>query len=388
LNRSLDEEFPLAKKWIYLDNAAQGAPPRSTLRVMEEYVKDRCSWLSGEEDWLDHMGEWSSKVENSKNLFAKIIGAKDEEIAFIPNTTTGINTVFSMLPIKPGRNIVITSISYPMGAAVSLKQSERGAEVKFLKSEKGEIPVEEFEKNIDDKTSAVLVDQAGWYNGHLHDLKAISNIAHEHGAYLIVDGVQSAGAYPHEVHRDGVDFLAVSTYKWLLGGPYSQSVGYLYINEELVDKFQPAYIGNQTIADEQLQANIYDRFDLYNLKYKRGINRLQIYPRYEFGYVAVENSMRVLLNYGIKNIFEKIQKLGTIIVNGLQEMNVEIQTPVEPSKRLYVNAKIKNYRELEKALYKQNVVVSSRVGGLRISPHFYVEEESVESFLDKLRKLI
>ncbi|MBS7620022.1 aminotransferase class V-fold PLP-dependent enzyme, partial [Candidatus Bathyarchaeota archaeon] len=262
MNKSFDEVFPLAEKWIYLDNAAQGAPPRSTLRIMEEYVKDRCSWLSGEEDWSDYMGKWSSKVENSKNLFAKIIGAKDDEIAFIPNTTTGINTVFSMLPIKPGQSIVITSISYPMGAAVSLKQIERGAEVKFLKSKKGEIPIEEFEKNIDDKTSAVLVDQAGWHNGYLHDLEAISNLAHEHGAYLIVDGVQSAGAYPHDVHRDGVDFLAVSTYKWLLGGPYSQSVGYLYIDQELVDKFQPAYIGNQTIVDEQLQANIYDKFDL------------------------------------------------------------------------------------------------------------------------------
>lgn len=298
-----------------------------------------------------------------KIFFAKIIGADSDEVAFIPNTTTGINTVFNMLPIKPGQKIVTTSISYPMGAAVCLKQGERGAEIKFLKGVRGEIPLEEFEKNIDDKTSAVLVDQAGWYNGYLHDLRAISTIAHEHGAYLIVDAVQSAGAYPHNVHRDGVDFLSVSTYKWLLGGPYSQSVGYLYINRGLIDRFQPAYIGNQTIMDDQLQSNIYDKFDLYTLKYKRGITRIQIYPRCEFSYVAVENSMRVLLNYGIKNIFDKIKKLGTIIVDGLQEMGVELQTPMEPEKRLYVNAKFKNHRELEKMLYSQNIVLSSRVGG-------------------------
>ena len=388
--RAMDEDlkFPLAEKLIYLDNAAQGALPESTIKVMEEYIGDRCAWIRGDVDWREGNDKWAKKAEGSKELFAKIIGAKDEEIAFIPNTTTGVNTVVNMLPPKAGGNVVSTGIAYPMGATVSLKQRERGLEARFTKGLNGEIHLEEFEKSIDDGTLAVIVEQAGWHNGYLHDLKAISEVAHEHGAFLVVDGVQSAGAYAHDVHRDGVDFLAVSTYKWLLGGPYSQTVGFLYVNERLVDSFQPVYVGNQTIEDVQLQTNMYDRFDLYDFKYKKGINRFQIYPKSEFSYVAVENSMRVLLKQGIKNIDRKIRSLCTTLVEGLQEMGIELQTPSDERKRLYVNAKIKNNREMEKELYKHGVSVSARVGGLRISPHFYAKDENIEKFLEILKKLI
>jgi len=382
-----EEEFPLTKKLIYFDNAAQGAMPASTIKVMEEYVKDRCGWLRGEEDWSDGMGRWSGRVEASKGHFAQIIGAKPDEVAFVPNTTTGINTVFSMLPLKRGQNIVTTSISYPMGAAVTLKQKERGVEARFAENRNGEIGIQDFEKVVDDKTAAVLVDQSGWYNGLLHDLKAIAEVAHAHGSYLVVDAVQSAGAHAHDVDRNGVDFLAVSTYKWLLGGPYSQSVGFLYVNGKHADAFQPMFVGNQTIEDAQLDTNMYDRFDLYGLKYKKGVSRLQIYPRCEFSYVAVENSMRLLLGIGIRNVERRIRKLDTMLADGLTKSGFKLQSPADEKRRLYINVKVDNNRELEKELYRNRIAVSARVGGLRIAPHFYNREEEVEAFLEKFRQL-
>lgn len=380
-------EFPLTKGLIYFDNAAQGAVPASTIGVMEEYVHDRCSWMSGEEDWVDGMGRWSKKVEASKGHFAQIIGARPDEVAFIPNTTTGINTVFSMLPMKRGQNVVTTSISYPMGAAVTLKQRDRGVEARFAENRNGEIGIWDFEKVVDDRTVAVLVDQSGWYNGLLHDLRAIAELAHAHGAYLVVDAVQSAGAHAHDVDRNGVDFLAVSTYKWLLGGPYSQSVGFLYVNGKHADAFQPMFVGNQTMEDAQLDTNIYGKFDLYDLKYKKGMSRLQIYPRYEFGYMAVENSMRLLLGVGIKNVERRIRKLDTMLADGLTGSGFKLRSPADEERRLYINVKVDNNRELEKELYRNRIAVSARVGGLRIAPHFYNREEEVETFLEKFKKL-
>lgn len=387
MNGSLDEEFSLTRKLIYLDSAAIGACPVSTIRVIECYVKDRCNWLQGKDRWREGIDRWTERVDGSKRLFARVIGAKADEVAFIPNTTTGINTVFSMLPLKARENIVMTDISYPMGAVVCLKQREKGVETRFAKNVNGEVRIEGFEKAIDDETVAVMVDQAGWHNGFLHNLKAISQIAHEHGAFLIVDAVQSAGGLKIDVKREGIDFLATSTYKWLLGGPYTQSAGYLYIKEEFIDAFQPPFIGNQTIEDEQFQTNIYDRFDLYNVRYSEGIRRFQIYPRYELAYVAAENSMRILLNYGIESIEKHIKKLGTLMIEGLLRSGFRLQTPIEAEKRLYVNVKVKNNRELEKQLYKNNIVVSARIGGLRISPHFYNTEEEIEVFLDKLNEI-
>ena len=382
-----EEDFPLTGKLIYLDTAANGVSPSSTIKVMEDYVRDRCNWLRGAEEWGEGRGKWSKKTEESKGLFAQIIGAKEKEIAFIPNSSTGINTVFSMIPIKSGQNVVATSISYPMGATVCLKQRERGVEARFTENRNGIIGVEDFRKLIDDKTAAVLVDQAGWYNGLLHDLKAVAQVAHDHGAYLVVDGVQSAGASRLDVDKNGVDFLAASTYKWLLGGPSSNRVGFLYVNEEHIDAFQPMFVGNQTLKDAQLQTNISDKYDLYDFEYRRGMRRFQIYPPYEFAYVAVGNSMRVLLERGIENIERRIKKLGTLLVEGLVEAGLDLQTPTEEAKRLYVNVKVKNYRELERELYKNKIKVSARVGGLRVSPHFYNKEEEIEAFLAQLKEL-
>jgi len=60
---------------------------------------------------------------------------------------------------------------------------------------------------------------------------------------------------------------------------------------------------------------------------------------------------------------------------------------VEEKKRLYVNVKVGQNRELEKELYEHDIVVSARVGGLRIAPHFYNKEDEVDLFLDNLKKL-
>lgn len=204
---------------------------------------------------------------------------------------------------------------------------------------------------------------------------------------MVVDAVQSAGALRLNADANKIDFLAVSTYKWLLGGPYSQTVGFLYINKEHIDSFQPVFVGNQTITESQLQTNIYERFDLYDFKYRKGIRRFQIYPRYEMAYVAVGNSMKVLLREGLENIERKIKKLGTILIEGLVDSGFELQTPVDEERRLFVNVKVKNNRDLEAELYKRRIAVSARVGGLRISPHFYNSEEEIETFLKELRAL-
>lgn len=383
---NLGEEFPITRRLVYLNSASTGAVPASTIRLLRDYMEERCRWMGGEE-WLEGGDRWSKMAEESRRLFAEIIGACEDEVAFIPNTTTGINTALSMIPMRRGQNIVATSISYPMGAIVSLKQRERGVEVRFAENRNGIVELEEFERLIDDETAAVLVDQAGWYNGLIHDIRSIAEMAHDHGAYLVVDAVQSAGALRLRADADGIDFLAVSTYKWLLGGPYSQTVGFLYINREHIDSFQPPFVGNQSIDEDQLQANIYDRFDLYDLKYRRGIRRLQIYPRYEMAYVAVGNSMKILLREGLEKIERRIKGLGTILIEGLLDSGFELQTPVDEERRLFVNVKVRDNRRLEAELYSRKIAVSARVGGLRISPHLYNSEEDIEALLRELRAL-
>ena len=380
------EPFPLCDDKIYFNNAVIGAVPESTIKVVEEYWGDYAKTIRGESDWGEGLSKYTEKKRNSKRLFAEILGARETEVAFLPNASTGMNTAFSMIPFRRGQNVVLTDLSFPMCAAVANKQREKGAEPRFIRHSGGVVETEQWMKAIDDDTAAVMVDQAGWFNGFLHEVEALAEAAHDHGAYLIVDGTQSAGAMRWDTRGKGVDFLATSCYKWLYGGPYNNSVGFFYMRDEIVDELQPDYVGGQTLPDEQELRNVTDGFDVYDFKPKKGLSRIEIYSQAEGPYVAVENSMRLLLRFGLDRVERQIKRVDTKIIDGLLEMGVELQTPVEEGRRIYLNAVIPEYKKVCDALAKEGIHVSPRVGGLRISPGAYNTVDEAERFLEALRR--
>ena len=382
------EPFPLCEGKIYFNNAVIGAVPESTIRVVEEYWRDYAETLRGEADLEDGMSKYVERKLNSKRLFAEVLGARESEVAFLPNASTGMNTAFGMIPFRRGQNLVLTDLSFPMCAAVANKQREKGVEPRFIRHSGGVVEIDQWEEAIDDDTAAVMVDQAGWFNGFLHDVEAITEAAHDHGAYLIVDGTQSAGAMSWDIRSKGVDFLATSCYKWLYGGPYNNSVGFFYMRDEIVDELQPEYVGGQTLPDEQELRNVTDGFDVYDLKPKKGLSRIEIYSQAEGPYVAVENSMRLLLRFGLDRVERQIKRVDTVIVEGLLEMGVELQTPVEEERRIFLNTAVPEYKKVCDSLAEEDIHVSPRVGGLRISPGAYNTVDEAERFLETLSRLI
>jgi selenocysteine lyase/cysteine desulfurase len=382
----LKDEFPLTKRLIWFNTAATGVCPTSTIATIEAYTRDVLSRLQGEEGSIISPEKWAEKRLNSKRLFAKIIDTTEEEVAFVPNASVGVNTAFGMVPLEKGDNVVTTDLSFPMGAVVVNKQRERGAEPRFIKNDGGTVDTSDFEEVVDDKTKIVYVDQAAWFNGFLHDLKAISEIAHEHGAYLIVDATQSAGSIVWDAKGWGVDFLAASTYKWMMGGPSQLRAGFLYIDEEHIDTLNPTYAGGQTLKPERSAYNLEDGFDLYDFEPRQGIKRLEVFPHSMNSYIAVENSLRVLLDHRLNNIERHVKGIGTKLIDGLLSEGYELQTPVEEERRIYLNFKVPNFKEVGKKLADMGVSVSTRVGGLRLSPHFYNSKDEVDVFLEKLKK--
>jgi cysteine desulfurase/selenocysteine lyase len=382
----LKDEFPLTKDKIYFNTAAIGAMPASTIQTVEDYTQDLLKVMRGEGDVMAGPETWKERRLNSKNLLAEVIGAKPEEIAYAPNCTTGINTAFNMIPIKKGQNIVSTDLEFPMGFVVVNAQKRRGAKTRFLKGSKGIVTTEQFEKAIDDDTAIVYIDNPAWFNGLLFDVKAISELAHDHGAHLVVDTTQSFGSLDWKIDTKGVDYAATSTYKWLMGGIFAISAGFLYINEEHLDAYNPLYVSGSTASRNQIEDSS-DGYAQYELDWKEGIGKYETYNRMETAYVAVENSMRVLLDHGMKNVENQVKKVDTVLVDGLLEEGYELQTPADEAQRIYLNLVVPDPGETVKELQKHDVHVSSRVGGVRISPHFYNTKEEAEKLLEKIKEV-
>jgi selenocysteine lyase/cysteine desulfurase len=203
--QKIREKFPVTKNKVFLNHSAYSPLPQPVVDVMKRYNEDLCRFEIDE-----------SAYSLGQEYFAKLISAEKDEIALVQNTSTGLNIIANMLDYPKGSNIVTTDLEYPSVVYPWLKK-RLGVEVRYVKNVDGKILVEDVEKTVDDKTVAIAISHVEYVNGFRHDLKALAEVAHEYGAYLVVDGIQSLGAMPSDVRKDNVDFLTASCYKWLFG---------------------------------------------------------------------------------------------------------------------------------------------------------------------------
>ncbi len=233
------EMFPVTQNWNYLATGATA--PLSTL------VEKACSNYIAENtrEGFKFYSEIDDFIGKPKTLFAKLINCTESELAFVPNSTHGINLVSQMLQPKKGQNVVITDLEYFGCAYPWLLTQTRGVDVRVAKSEKGMLPIETIEKLVDDKTKAISVAHV-CHSGLRQDLKALSKLAHDHGAYMVSDAIGSCGIVDVDVRQNEIDFLSTSSYKWLLG---LQGAGFLYIKKKLIESFEPPFPGSHATPD-------------------------------------------------------------------------------------------------------------------------------------------
>src|SRR5262245_3973869 len=172
---------------------------------------------------------------NPKDAFAALINAKPSEISYVPNTSTGENLVVESLGIRKFDGNVVTDALHFEGALVHLMELQKqGLDLRVvMPREDGRIDLKDMERVVDNKTRLIEVSLVSMYNGFQHDLKAVCDLAHAHGAYVYADIIQGAGAVPLDVRATGLDFAACSGFKWLMA---DFGLGFLYAREDLLDR--------------------------------------------------------------------------------------------------------------------------------------------------------
>ncbi len=172
---------------------------------------------------------------NIKAEFAALINAKESEVCFVPNTSTGENLVVNGLGIDYATDNVVTDALHFEGALLHLLalKASQGLDLRIVKPRDWRIDLEDMEKLVDRKTRLIEVSAVAMDTGFEHDLKAVCDLAHAHGAVVYADIVQAAGNTPIDVKASGVDFCACSSFKWLMG---DFGLGFLYVKEALLDR--------------------------------------------------------------------------------------------------------------------------------------------------------
>ena len=226
-------DFAIPAGLTYINGAYTHPIPIVAATAMRRYADARSSFQTDDAT----SGKLAATV---KATFAAIINAKPSEISFIPNTSTGENLVVNGLEIpeqaRRGINVVTDALHFD-GSILNLQllERDRGLDLRVVmpRDNGSRIDLADMEKVIDRKTRLVEISLVAMYNGFQHDLKAVCDLAHAHGAYVYADIIQAAGASPIDVKATGVDFAACASFKWLMS---DFGAGFLYAKEELLER--------------------------------------------------------------------------------------------------------------------------------------------------------
>ena len=363
------EDFPVTKKKTFLNHAGVSPLPKPVSEAMKAYLEERS--LQEESDF---------DLDESRKLFAELVHADSSEIALVPNTSTGMNIAANILEYPSGSNVVTTDLEFPSVVYPWLRRHLRPrVEVRYVRSIRGQLRLEDFGKKVDDRTVAVAVSHVEYSNGFRNDLKAIAEIAHRHGAVIVVDACQSAGALSIDVRRHDVDFLTTSCFKWLLG---PCGAGFLYVKKDLIERSEPVFIGWASVKDE-----IFETIELWN---NRELKLSETARRFETGTpsilccVGATAATKLLLKIGMDEIESRLTGLTGFLIERLKEEGFEVQTPEAIEHRSgIVNFLVDNAQEKAEMLRKKGIIVSARMNGIRASPHFYNTKEELERLIEE-----
>ncbi|MGW9127179.1 aminotransferase class V-fold PLP-dependent enzyme [Paenibacillus chitinolyticus] len=364
--------FPILKNKIQLSSCSQSAMSLQVEAAMKEYTD---GWLTEGMDWTG----WVHRVEMAKQSFATLINASPDEIAVLPSVSLAASAVASALQFTTGRNkVVTTEMDFPSIGHVWLAQQSRGAQVAYVPSENNEIPIEFYDRYVDEQTLIVSMSHAAYYNGLKQDLKQISAIAHGKGARLFVDAYQSAGCAAIDVKEMDVDFLAAGAQKYLLGIP---GIAFLYVKKELADELQPSITGWFGRIDPF-------SFDVKSLDYAEGTRRFDTGTPPMINAYAAYAALELINQIGVHRIESYLNELSSFAVSYGQEKGLTIASPLDLKRKAANTAfHCPNASLIEMKMRERGVIVSARNDVIRIAPHFYNKKEEVALAIDMLYEL-
>ena len=205
---SVRADFPIASKQTYLNSAAIHPMSVPASRALEAHVAFR---MQGGGEGRADFGEEQQK--DLKRRFARLIGAKADEIAFVQNTSDGENIVVMGMELpRRGGNVVLDELHFETSLYMYKSLEAKGLELRVVKHRDWAIDIKDMERVVDSSTRLVSMALVSNVNGYLHDVRAIADLAHAHGAYVFADMVQAAGAVPIDVRAMGIDFGSTATY--------------------------------------------------------------------------------------------------------------------------------------------------------------------------------
>ncbi len=418
LNDSIQGDFLISKKKIYLNNGSIGPVPISTIKAITDfYLRYSEQGPDSNEfnEYLDNL-----KKETRKRV-ADLINCNNDEIIFTQSTTEGINFITNGIAWNKKDRILLRN-SKNEHYSNYLPWIKVANDKKLIIDnfpEQKENFIKDFKDLIESKVPKIVTTSHVMYNdGSITPLEKMGNIIKNQKSKILfsIDGAQSVGAINVDVKKIKCDFLSFPAFKWICG---PLGIGILYVNKKAMDDLEPIFVGagSAKLEAEKKDIDNIDKLSEIRKGYGEGGGRvgeekegakLKFYKYPEKyhatfrnypGLAGLESSIRYLLRLGISNIYRKNKKLAGIFreeIIKIKDITVHesFEEDLRSSMICFSFKKNNNNRAkiLVEKLQEKGIILAEREIGLkkivRASPHFYNTEEEIIKTTNEIKSIL
>ncbi|CAD2077664.1 putative cysteine desulfurase [Jeotgalicoccus aerolatus] len=396
--QKIRQDFPIlgeqvnGKDLIYLDTSATSQTPLKVIEAMNDYYRE---YNSNVHRGVHTLGTKATDAyEKARMKVRSFINAKRfEEIVYTRGTTAAINLVarsLGDLVIQEGDEIVVNEMEHHANIVPWQELAKRkGAKLVFIPLEEdGTIALDSVKAAMSDKTKIVAITHVSNVLGTINDIKSIAEVAHEHGAYISVDGAQAVPHMKVDVQDLDVDFYAFSGHKML--GP--TGIGILYGKAELLDKMEPIEYGG----------------DMIDYVYKTEATWTDLPVKFEAGtpMIAEAVGLNAAIDYineiGLDNIYQHEKELVQYAYDKMSEIEgLEIYGPAKDKRAGLITFNLKGVHPHDLATALDSEGIAVRAGHhcaqplmkwceasstARASFYIYNTIEEIDQFIESLEK--
>ena len=351
---------------VYLNTGASGPAPERVLRAArEEQARHEREWTV---DPGPYQSAWDA-YDRTRERLADYMDVSEREVALCGSTADGISRIANALDWSAGDVVVRTDLEHSAGVLPWARLEERGVEVREVPAPGGYLDYDALGEALDG-ADLLCLNSISWIHGTHLDVRRAADAAHDAGALVLVDAVQSPGQAPVDPKAWGADFVTAAGHKWLLG---VWGAGFVFVDESVLDRVRPRHVGYRSVEGK----------DSVPLDFHDGAKRLEVGTQSLAPYAALREALDVHEELGLATVRDHIEGLTERLKDGLPADR--LVSPREFESGLVAFEVADAERTVER-LAERGVVVRGlpRPNTVRASLHVFNTETDVDALLDGL----
>lgn len=361
--QEIRDQFPALRNWVFLNSATFGQLPRAATEAVAKHFAHR------DELACSDFGSWFDEMDALRADCARLINARPEDIAFVPNATTAVSLFMNGIEWREGDEVITLEDEFPN----HLYWAQTPPVTHHI------VPWKRFYETLNSRTRVVLMSTVNYTTGLRPPERELAGACRKAGALLYLDGTQSVGALRFDCQAVQPAMFALDGYKWLLS---PNGAGFMYVHPSTREWLKPSHVGWRSDRNWRDFATLNHGAPEYVASAERFEGGMVPFPPL----YGMRASIRMMLEIGLERIEQRVMQLAALTREQLRELGATVldhDSPIVAARWPGVDSPA-----LVAELKRRRILVAARQGNLRVSTHFYNQESDIACLIEHLKQIL